>query len=251
MHRYCLEFLSTISRPSPLQLPRSSATAVYTPSTKEISAMKESLAVMASRVSAICMDVENARVSTKTLEEQIHSLEQNLSETQVSTDKAESLDDGSFDCDWGLVGVGMVGEVKGRESTGRGGEGTRGGRGGKRGGIRGRRGVGVSNRNGNGGDRGRSPYSGGDGGVGRGGIEGEGIVHHEQPLKNQSRRSTKITTGNRDEKMKVEGARIVWGTMRSTSSSLLKSALTKFSPSATLTVKRKTLQGFTGTEKRW
>ena len=49
----------------------------------------------------------------------------------------------------------------------------------------------------------------------------------------------------------VEGAPRVWGTMRSTSSSLLKSALTKFSPSATLTVKRKTVQSSTGTEKWW
>ena len=111
--------------------------------------------------------------------------------------------------------------------------------------------MGVSNRNGNGGDRGRSSYSGGDGGTGRGGIEGEGIVHREQPLKNQSRRSTKIATGNRDEKIKVEGDRRVWGTMKSTSSSSLKSALTQFSPSATLTVKWKTVQCSTGTDKRW
>ena len=73
-------------------------------------------------------------------------------------------------------------------------------------------------------------------------------MHLEQPLKNQSRRSAKITTGNRDEKIKAEGARRVWGTMRRTSSSSLKSALMKFSPSATLTVKQKTIQSSTVTE---
>ena len=53
------------------------------------------------------------------------------------------------------------------------------------------------------------------------------------------------------EKIRVEGARRVWGKMKVTTATSLKIAISKFCPVTTLRIKRKTVSDDVGHVKRW
>ena len=94
----------------------------------EIDEMKESLAVMARRVSALCMDTRvSTTVSVKTVELSIRTLEQRLQERMEKSTFVQFLDEGI-----GSV-LGTHGERSGRAEVGVGKGGRRGGREGTKG----------------------------------------------------------------------------------------------------------------------
>ena len=63
--------------------------------------------------------------------------------------------------------------------------------------------------------------------------------------------SDESTMRKSNQKVRVEGVRRVWGTLKETTASSLKSTIMKFSPSATLFVKRKTVRNDAGEIKTW
>ena len=122
------------------------------------------------------------------------------------------------------------------------------GRGGRGGGRRGGRGgVGV-------GGRGGSVVAGIEGGM-EGGEGSHGALLGERTVwsaagggVNPSRDSNR---NNSLEKVRVEGARRVWGTMRVTTSSSLRYAVSKVFNATSLQIKRKTVSDHAGQVKRW
>ena len=98
MHRYCagvpVNYFEALSSSATPFLCYSCVHSKY----ESIAEMKESLAVMARRVSALCMDMEDSRVSTtasvKTVELSIRTLEQRLRERMEKSTLVQSLDEG-------------------------------------------------------------------------------------------------------------------------------------------------------------
>ena len=71
------------------------------------------------------------------------------------------------------------------------------------------------------------------------------------PSKKMEQNSDESTMRKSNQKIRVEGVRRVWGTLKETTASSLKSTIMKFSPSATLFVKRKTVRNDAGEIKTW
>ena len=84
-----------------------------------------------------------------------------------------------------------------------------------------------------------------------GGASGEGPSTAQSSNVSDGKSSRDSLKQKSSEKIRVQGARRVWGTMKVTTASSLKHAISKFCPASSLQVKRKTVNDHSGQVKRW
>ena len=105
------------------------------------------------------------------------------------------------------------------------------------------------------GGRVRGGKSGAEGGKGRNRVCGEGGVRESsggsksKSIQGTSSETTK--TKGPAERVRVQGARRIWGTMKQTTHTSLKHVILKFCPTISLKIKRKTISDQDGQVKRW